>query len=576
MRKLLFIAIIFLSIFHISNLHAFNFWSSTFDSDSEGWQVYLGPEDEFDIPVYNSEGYICYSRDDNLNADLNWYHLYLNWEDWSELYGGTISFDIKVSGEGDYKNPGMTVILDLPGPVGTFFYANIPLMPPKDVWTTYRVPILDDVFKIYNPDPVNPLILSHTLEEIRGMDIRGDLLIGNETTCIDNVKIFPPVNEHLLRGRWDVSIATNSGETEDVKFFINSLELDPKTGSYFANGCMESSGGLAPLSLKALQVDENNYEINCYSTVIPIDGRQPYVIRFSGNVHPNGEGVPDDVANGEFIAANVQGTWRAEHHDRRRKDCPPVEIPPFRFEADVRVRKDCNREICQSRPLFEGRTNIASVSMLVEAPDGTTIVVPPFTDIYSDPYVDFVSEFRFFTDDQREVISGQPYTFTLLDALGNPIPGATRTDTWTACLIEPPKALSATVESNNDINLTWAAAPAADGFDPANGIGSYQITIDPFGPPPGSFPYGACCIEGLNHLIPWEDFIPGAPGIPDGVDFGVALNQLDSRTYSIRVESFAIPPSGSPGQGLECETVDFNEVLVFEKGADSITIIGKP
>jgi hypothetical protein len=120
------------------------------------------------------------------------------------------------------------------------------------------------------------------------------------------------------------------------------------------------------------------------------------------------------------------------------------------------------------------------------------------------------------------------------------------------------------------------AAPVADGFDPANGIGFYQITIDPFGPPSGPFPYGACCIGMLNHIIPWEDFTPGATGTPDGADFGVALNQLNNRTYSIRVESFSSPPSASTGQGGECETVDFNEVLVFDKGTDSITIIGGP
>ena len=580
MKKLLCVTtIIFLSLIHTSNLHAFEYWSSTFDSDSEGWQVYLGPENEFDVPDYNSEGYICYSREDGDNVDYNWYLLYLNWEDWRKLYGGIISFDIKVSGEGEYKNPGATVILDLPGPVGTFFYANIPLMPPKDVWTTYRVPILDEVFTIYNPDPINPLILSHNLRDIRGVDIRGDLLVGDETTCIDNVIIFPPVNENLLRGRWDVSITTNSGETEDVKFFINSLELDPKTGSYFANGCMESSGGLAPLSLKALQVDKNNYEISCYSTVIPIDGHSPYVIQFSGSIQPNGNGVPDDIANGEVIDANFEGTWSADHHDRRRKDCPPVEIPPLHFRADVSSRHDIqNNGDIVIKTQLGGQTDIVSSGMLVEKPDGTTLIVPPYTDIFS-PNVDFVNEFRYFIPfDQAEdgdPIAGQPYKFTLLDVLGNPIPGATVTDTWTACLVEPPRNFSATVENKN-IDLSWQAVRVVDGFDPANNTGFYQITIDTYGTPYGPSPYGANGILFLNHIIPWENFTPGAPGSPDGADFGVGLNMFDNRLYSIRVESTAIPPSGSPGQGAECAVVDFSEVLVFEKSTDSITIIGKP
>jgi hypothetical protein len=55
-------------------------------------------------------------------------------------------------------------------------------------------------------------------------------------------------------------------------------------------------------------------------------------------------------------------------------------------------------------------------------------VLEPFADIFS-PDVDFMSNFRF-TDgvDGSDPIIGLPYTFTLVDAVGNKNPGTTKTD----------------------------------------------------------------------------------------------------------------------------------------------------
>jgi hypothetical protein len=194
MKKLFLVGIIFLNLLLISNLHAFEYWSSTFDNDTEGWQVYLYPEDDFDGPLYNDDGYICYTRDDPDGG--NWLFVKLDWYDWTEVYGGTISFDIKVSGDGNSNNAGATVILDLPGDIGTFFYADIHITPTEE-WVTYTVPILDEVFTRFGGSNDK---LSENLEDIRGIDIRGNLLIGEETTCIDNVKIYPPVNIDVKPG----------------------------------------------------------------------------------------------------------------------------------------------------------------------------------------------------------------------------------------------------------------------------------------------------------------------------------------------------------------------------------------
>ena len=187
MKKLLFLIILIINFMFLSSLYAFEYWESNFDRNAEVWEVYLS-SDTFVKADYNKDGYICYSS----MSDINWYLLKLDWYDWSALYGGIISFDIKVSGEGNYKEAGATVILDLPGDIGTFFYANIPLKPDKDVWTTYEVPIRNDLFRKYGDSDA---LLSDNLLDIRGLDIRGDLLSGIETTCIDNVKIFPLISQ---------------------------------------------------------------------------------------------------------------------------------------------------------------------------------------------------------------------------------------------------------------------------------------------------------------------------------------------------------------------------------------------
>jgi hypothetical protein len=45
-------------------------------------------------------------------------------------------------------------------------------------------------------------------------------------------------------------------------------------------------------------------------------------------------------------------------------------------------------------------------------------------------------------------LGNHTYTFTLLDALGNPIPGTTTTDVWTDCLITAPSNLEGVVQQN--------------------------------------------------------------------------------------------------------------------------------
>jgi hypothetical protein len=383
-----------------------------------------------------------------------------------------------------------------------------------------------------------------------------------------------------LRGQWEFTVIGLNSQPLDLTVFINDLGPDPnnRENFYVAVGCLQtaSSGTVAPLSMQAIDQGSGRYALSMLSTLVPASQGQPFVVKFTGTAITYNRGVKNDEASGTVSASFAKGNWSATHHDRRRTDCPAVKIPPFSFRADVSAR----RQIYPAPPgeevriALDGQTNIVSAGMLVAKPDGTTIVVPPYTDIFS-PNVDFVTEFRYFIPfPQAEAgypISGKPYTFTLVDALGNPIPGTTQTDVWTACLVQPPHNLSAVITPNQDIDLTWAPVPPVLGFNPPN-EGFYQITIDHRSGPPCCL-YGANLIGQVNHLIPWNDFTPGTPGKPDGFDYGVGLNKLANDIYQIRVESFSFPPPGSSGVGLECAVVDFGQVLLFSKGSTSINLI---
>lgn len=384
-----------------------------------------------------------------------------------------------------------------------------------------------------------------------------------------------------LRGQWEFTVTISNSQPLDLKVFINDLGPDPsnRDNFYVAAGCLQTTDNnntTAPLSMQAIDQGDGQYALTMLSTVVPTSQGQPFVVKFIGTAITNNRGVNNDEASGTVNTSFARGNWSATHHDRRRIDCPAVEIPPLQFSGDIDVFHNYNSNVLtQVKTIFGGFTNIVSSSMLVKRPDGTSVIVPPYTDIFS-PNVDFITQFRYLIPfnegDDGDPVSGKPYTFTLLDALGNPIPGAIATDVWTACREAPPRNLQATVTQNRDINLTWDLVQTAPGFDPASGTGFYQIEIDsvPWAPP-GSV-YGANLIKSPSHLIPWNTFTPPAPGIPDGFNMGVALNGLADGTYVIWASSYSVPAPGDLGNGLECVVSDFNAGVQFVKNGSSIMI----
>jgi hypothetical protein len=380
-----------------------------------------------------------------------------------------------------------------------------------------------------------------------------------------------------LRGRWDLIVEGHGQDLQYFTVYVGDQSVDGNTGDLLANGCMESpSNYQSPLAMKAEYLGNGSYYVSLASTVVPGDRGNPYVIQFFGPIHTFGKGVADDIGGGDDSRVRTEffdgGKWIANHHDRRKQKCPSVEIPPLSFWGDVRAQYNLRGGQIESiKSIFEAQTSIVSSGVLVEKPDGSTVRLLPATDIFT-PDIDFQNRFRYLIPydeaDDGDPIAGKAYYFTLLDVLGNPIPGSTITDVWTGCYITAPKNFSAELINDLDIKVSWDSVDSVDGFDPANNVGFYQIEIGGWQPWTEDL-YGSRA-QSAWHVVPWDDFIPPAPGIPDGEDLGVGLNKFPDGSFAIRIEAFSEPPSGSGGQIHECVVVDFDENLLFIKAGNSI------
>ena len=375
-----------------------------------------------------------------------------------------------------------------------------------------------------------------------------------------------------MRGRWDIQVVVDSEPAWSVMLFINDLVPDPlgTPDTYVGTGCLVSPGDnpvqggvVTPATLQALDNGDGTWDVVFLGTVVL--EWHTFVARLTGTVDSNGPSIVDDEAYGDFYADWGQGTWIGDHHDRRRTNCPPVEPQPnLYFHGDVYVHYTFGGGGMSSFMVLEAYTNIVSGSMLVEAPNGVTYWVAPFTDIFS-PHVDFISQFRYVFGASGDPISGGTYTFTLLDTLGNPIPGAIGMDAWTGCEHGAPGNFNAVVEANNDVTLSWDPVASTPGFDTPSGIGFYQIEVHGL--------YGANGVQSSTHLLPWNDFGGHAAGVPDGWDNGIGLGSLDNGFYQLEVVAFAYPNPANPGHGLECAIRDSSENLYFNKTDTDITFV---
>lgn len=394
-----------------------------------------------------------------------------------------------------------------------------------------------------------------------------------------------------LRGQWNFELSGLISQPLTFKIFINDIEPDSNSstdGVFVASGCMQTPGSesIVPMALRAESTDIGVYNLSLLSTVIPPESMgNPFVIQILGSVQTLGRAVSDDTGGGDGSYFRTEffegGKWVASHHDRRRTKCPPVDdlnTPGIHYRADVyAIRHVSGDQLNEARTILEGSTNIVSTAMLVERPDGSSLIVAPFTDIFS-PTVDFISEFRYLQPweelDIGDPMTSEHYTFTLLDALGKPIPGTTKMDKWTGCDIGAPRNLNGIVMPNLDIDLSWDSVDSGPGFDPANGLGFYQIAIRTW--PEMNEMYGSSGIQLTNHIIPWTNFFPPAHGQPDGDNFGQGLEVFSDGNHEIWISSFSIASEENGGSGLECNSTDLGAAIFFKKEDDSINFIPAP
>ena len=327
------------------------------------------------------------------------------------------------------------------------------------------------------------------------------------------------------------------------------------------------------LSFETTLLDDQSYQVNILSTAIKESG-EAEVVQFLGSLKVTVEkplfGSPGD-GDGEFRSPSHDSTWTADFISNELDDCPLDSIPPgVSFAVDVNtVHRYEGDELLGVIKQFHVETNIVSMTAQVEAEDGDTWMLEPETDIFT-PSVDYITYFRFGANNEGDPTSGAPYSFTLIDAFGNPISGAVNSDVWTVCPANHPRNPVALLSSEDepDIELSWDDFPIGDGWQPDQGMGFYQIQLVDM--TTNETLYGSE-LQLNEHRIPWDDFGGETPGMPDGFDYGQSLEQLPDGSYIIRVDVFTHPldPAGHP---TECILQDQLDEVRFQKSGTTITI----
>jgi hypothetical protein len=210
-------------------------------------------------------------------------------------------------------------------------------------------------------------------------------------------------------------------------------------------------------------------------------------------------------------------------------------------------------------------TDTVMDSVRVDLPDGRSVIIPRYTDVYS-PGVDWTTMFRFLTRVPGMPMAGAEYIFTGLDATGEPIPGARNTDIWVGVEpLDPPTNVRAEL-TKDGILVSWDESPIVPGsFEPAAGLGFYQLAIHKIGT--WEIVYGACCMSASPHVIPTdrENFILGK-------DFGLSLSEMEDGTYWLHAAVQSIAPGNSLGKGCEYLSSDPGQDITFTIQDGEITI----
>jgi hypothetical protein len=401
----------------------------------------------------------------------------------------------------------------------------------------------------------------------------------------------------VLRGAWGGIMVRPDGSERQINFYFEKFAADPDNPGYdkmpgsFSNDELNlqkrAKAPELPMMAWRTAIDDSIFEVIILATyLIPPDmgGPMTTVVKFEGQVSlGNSDGINDDTMGGIWYAgtsegAIVEGPWHAVHLDRRHVSAPEVDLEDptidLFFHADAYASLSGPASVPPEErgacTILGVSSNIVMDSVRVTKPDGTSIILPPYTDVFS-LGVDWVTLFRFSTCDPGMPVAGGTYIFTALDASGDPIPGVEVADVWVGVEApDPPSNVAVTVVDDDGVMVTWDDVPIIPGsFEPASDpqLGFYQMGIN--GPEPEwESVYGANFIADPFHLVPRDkaDFVPGQ-------DHGMPLDEMVDGTYVLGTCVHSMAPEGSLGHGFEYNNSDPEESILFTIIDGVITIL---
>ena len=405
----------------------------------------------------------------------------------------------------------------------------------------------------------------------------------------------PPNGVDQFRGAWGGTITLPGEIVGQINLYFNTSVLDPsdpecyQASGYFSNdalgGKKRANAPKLPMMARYENLGAGGFGVVILATfgIPPELGTGTTILKLVGQASMGGPGLSDDVMTGTWYAKDPQGNtvdgpWEAAHLDRRSVRAPAIDLEDPTLDLWFRVDAYANLEGPATLPpeqrgpgtILGCMSNIVMSSVRVTRPDGTSLIIPPYTDVFS-PNVDWVTLLRFSTSESGMPSAGGEYTFTALDVAGDEIPGIVGTDIWVGVQPpDPPTDVHASVTSEG-LLVAWDDVTAVPGsFEPASGLGFYQMELARIQPDPAEV-YGANGIAYPFHLIPKDrgDFVAGQ-------DHGLSLDEMTDGTYSLRTCVHSVAPEGSTGHGFEYNNADAGQDVLFEIEDGVVTILPSP
>ena len=220
--------------------------------------------------------------------------------------------------------------------------------------------------------------------------------------------------------------------------------------------------------------------------------------------------------------------------------------------------------------ILRSESSIDVEAVRVEMPLGTSVILPPSTDAFW-PDAEVTTPFLFADCVPVSPVPGGTYRFVAIDAASEPLPGLEATDVWLGVdPPDPPSNVNAMV-TEAGLEMTWGeVAKIAGSFDPdaVPQLGFYQIDLEAEEEATSQSLYMATGIAVPAHTVPWSsaDFI-------EGVDQGLALDELAPGSYWIRVSVHSMAPKDSAGHGFEYNNADAEQSVSFQVTAEGEVIL---